>query len=109
MDIFTYTVDDESGFKSNLAEVRVVVFTPGPKTWVVNTSDDINDGLCDDIHCSLREAILNANFLTGTDNIHFNIPGTGPHTIQPASPLPEITDPVVIDGYTQPGAAPASA
>ena len=30
---------------------------------------------------------------------------SGPRTIRPASPLPMITDPVVIDGYTQPGAA----
>ncbi|MGD0205284.1 MAG: LamG-like jellyroll fold domain-containing protein [Dehalococcoidia bacterium] len=40
------------------------------------------------------------------DTIEFNIPGTGPHTIQPASALPDITDPVTIDGYTQPGASP---
>ena len=39
------------------------------------------------------------------DTIEFNIPGTGPHTIQPASALPDITDPVTIDGYTQPGAS----
>src|SRR5262249_28394519 len=32
------------------------------------------------------------------------IPGAGAHVITPASPLPAITDPVVIDGYTQPGA-----
>ncbi len=31
---------------------------------------------------------------------------SGPHTIQPISTLPTITDPVVIDGYTQPGASP---
>jgi hypothetical protein len=28
------------------------------------------------------------------------------HTIQPASALPEVTDPVIIDGYTQPGSSP---
>ena len=48
------------------------------------------------------------------DNIKFNIdastdpgcnPGTGVCTIQPALDLPTITDPVVIDGYTQPGAS----
>jgi hypothetical protein len=39
-----------------------------------------------------------------TDTIRFNIPGFGPHTISPTSALPSITDPVTIDGYTQPGA-----
>ena len=55
---------------------------------------------------SLRQVILDANASPGTDTITFNIPGAGPHTIQPASALPTITDPVVIDGYTQPGATP---
>ena len=55
---------------------------------------------------SLRDAIICANNSPGTDTIDFNIPGTGPHTIQPLSDLPWITDPVIIDGYTQPGASP---
>ena len=54
---------------------------------------------------SLRQAILDANALAGTDNITFNIPGTGVQTINLTSALPPITDPVVIDGYTQPGAS----
>jgi hypothetical protein len=53
---------------------------------------------------SLRQAILDANASSGLDTITFNIPGSGVHTISPASALPTITDPVVIDGYTQPGA-----
>lgn len=40
-----------------------------------------------------------------TDTIGFNISGVGPHTIRPTSALPNITDPVVIDGYTQSGAS----
>jgi len=75
-------------------------------TFTVNTTDDIDDGTCDATHCSLREAINAANATPGTDIIEFNIPGAWPHTIQPASTLPTITDPVVIDGYTQPGATP---
>jgi len=55
---------------------------------------------------SLRQAILDANTNPGTDTITFNIPGTGPYTIQPTSALPTITDPVIIDGYTQSGASP---
>jgi titin len=54
---------------------------------------------------SLRQAILDANANPGMDTIAFDIPGAGPFTITPASALPTITDPVVIDGTTQPGYA----
>ena len=59
---------------------------------------------------SLRQAILSANStpnsLNGPDEIHFSIRSEGVNTIAPASALPAITEPVIIDGYTQPGAAP---
>lgn len=51
---------------------------------------------------SLRQAILNANANLGLDTIEFNILA-GPYTISPATALPIITDPVIIDGTTQPG------
>src|SRR5262245_24303465 len=55
---------------------------------------------------SLRQAILTANgTLNIPDIINFNISGAGPHTITLLTPLPAITDPVVIDGYTQSGAS----
>lgn len=57
-----------------------------------------NDGVL-----TLREAILAANSSGGLDDIDFNIAGAGPHTIQPTSPLPAITDPVDLDATTQPG------
>lgn len=79
--------------------------TAGPTTLTVNATDGIDDGTCDGGHCSLREAINAANANPGTDTIEFNIPGVGPHTIQPTSALPIIIDPVIIDGYTQPGAS----
>ena len=75
-------------------------------TLTVNSTNDVDDGTCDATHCSLREAINVANGNAGKDTVAFNIAGTGPHTIQPASPLPTITDPVIIDGYTQTGASP---
>jgi len=40
---------------------------------------------------SLRQAILQANATMGTDQIVFNIPGVGPHTIMPLSPLPALS------------------
>jgi hypothetical protein len=59
---------------------------------------------------SLRKAILDANAHAGGDRIFFNIPGAGPHVIpHGATELPNITDTVDIDGFTQPGASPNSA
>jgi titin len=55
---------------------------------------------------SLGQAILDANANPGLDTIAFNIQGTGLHSITPLSPLPSITDPVIIDGYSQPGSGP---
>jgi parallel beta-helix repeat protein len=54
---------------------------------------------------SLRQAILTANANPGLDTIVFQISGTPPFTITPASALPAITDPVVIDATTEPGYA----
>ena len=51
----------------------------------------------------LRWTPANAN--AGADTIAFNIPGGTPQTISPSSALPAITDPVIIDGTTQPGYA----
>jgi len=55
---------------------------------------------------SLRQAILDANASPGLDQIVFAISGAGPHTIKPLTALPDITDTVTIDGYTQPGSSP---
>jgi Mg-chelatase subunit ChlD len=56
---------------------------------------------------SLRQAIADANTHTGTDTISFDIPpavpATGPYTIALSTALPDITDPVTIDGTSQPG------
>lgn len=73
--------------------------------FIVNSNDDVDDGNCDMTHCSLRESINEANSNAGDDDIHFDIPGAGPHTIQPLITLPSITDTVTIDGYSQPGAS----
>lgn len=64
-------------------------------TFTVTTTADGGAG-------SLRQAILDANTNAGPDTIEFNI-GVGPATIAPTSALPIITDPVTIDGATQPG------
>ncbi len=77
-------------------------------TFTVTNTNDAGAG-------SLRQAILDANAIDGFDAIEFSIPAatddgcnaaTGVCTIRPVGGLPFITDPVVIDGYTQPGAFP---
>jgi uncharacterized repeat protein (TIGR01451 family) len=59
---------------------------------------------------SLAQAITDANsqaLVGGVPNkIAFDIPGTGLHKITLHTPLPTLTNPVIINGYTQPGASP---
>ena len=73
-------------------------------TYMVTSSSGSGPG-------TLEQAILNANANPGADRIEFNIfPNIFgvTHTIMaPASGFPMITDPVVIDGYSEPGAAQA--
>ena len=77
---------------------------------VNSTADaiDLSDGVT-----TLREALDTANLMPnigGPDVINFDIPTTDPgynpttggFTIKPLSALPTVTDPVVIDGATQP-------
>jgi trimeric autotransporter adhesin len=54
---------------------------------------------------TLRQAIIAANGTAGADIIEFNIAGVGVKTITPLTPLPTITQPLTIDGYSQPGAS----
>ena len=67
-------------------------------TFLVTTAADSGSG-------SLRQAILDANAAAGADTIEFNIGGGGAQTISPTSALPNITESVTIDGWTQPGFA----
>jgi parallel beta-helix repeat protein len=76
-----------------LLEERVL-----PSTFTVTTTADSGTG-------SLRQAILNANGNPGPNTIAFNLPGTGLQTIKPTSPLPAITNSVLLDGTSQPGYA----
>src|SRR5437867_2958354 len=43
------------------------------------------------------------------DRVVFDIAGRGPHIIEVDTELPAITEPVVLDGFSQPGASPARA
>lgn len=70
------------------------------------------DNVCDtgqlvgtDPECTLRAAVQQANFSTGSHTIDFAIPGVSPFVIQPATAYPRITKDVSIDGYSQPQAS----
>jgi CSLREA domain-containing protein len=94
-----------------------VALTAPLATFTVNClSDDSDiapgDGICNTstiievpppCNCTLRAAIEEANATVGSVTINFDIPGSGPHTIQPQLPFPDIIHPVLIDGTSQPG------
>ena len=73
-----------------------------PTTFTVTSTNDVNDGVCNATHCSLREAINAANANDGKDRIVFNLTGTPPFTIAPTTPLPLITQPVELIGVAEP-------
>ena len=109
----TVTATDNCGVSTSRTFALTVLGQTGLVTVNTTTDNTANDGTC-----SLREAIAAANSnspsgalagecvagLPGTDTIAFNIPGGGPQSISPSSALPIITEPVIVDGLTQPGA-----
>ena len=66
-------------------------------TFLVTTTADSGSS-----PLSLRQAIIDSNATPGLNTIDFSI-GSGAQTISLLSALPSITDPVNIDGTTQPG------
>jgi photosystem II stability/assembly factor-like uncharacterized protein len=83
---------------NNLGANQTGNFTATRQSLVVTNTNNHGAG-------SLRQAMLNANALPGLDTIVFNIPGSGIKVINLLIPLPDITDPVVVDATTQPGFA----
>lgn len=69
-----------------------------PAVFTVTNVNDSGPG-------SLRSAILKANATVDADSVLFNIPAASIKTIALQSALPNITQPLVIDGLTQPGSA----
>jgi parallel beta-helix repeat protein len=70
-------------------------------SFLVTTTADSGAG-------SLRQVLVNATNPALDIIITFDIPGSGVQTITPASALPLITQSIVIDGLSQPGASQAS-
>ncbi|MCA9962334.1 MAG: CSLREA domain-containing protein, partial [Anaerolineales bacterium] len=118
------TVSDMAGTNDGTLGETAAISTDDPawvastapiSSFVVNSTDDAGDanpgdGVCATAvaQCTLRAAIEEANAQPGTDTIYFNIPGGGVHTFTPASAYPAMTESVVIDGTTQPGASCAA-
>ncbi|MCI0567581.1 MAG: right-handed parallel beta-helix repeat-containing protein, partial [Acidobacteria bacterium] len=76
-----------------------------PNVFVVSHPGDAGEG-------SLRSALEAANETPNAleaDRVLFRIPGPGPHVIYLSAELPEITEPVIIDGTTQEGSEKAQA
>lgn len=81
-------------------------------SFLVNTTADVDDGACEPApggDCSLREAILAANALVNDhpdapDTIAFDLisESEAPFTIALESPLPAITEGVILNGSSEP-------
>jgi CSLREA domain-containing protein len=85
------------------------VAKPASAITVTSADDVVTASLCGLLtfvphHCSLREAIQRANSTSATDVIRFSI-GSGARTINIGTSPLHITQPVRIDGTTQPGFA----
>jgi CSLREA domain-containing protein len=101
------TGDGLGGPRGDSAISRITfVVTTYTVTSNADTADgNVGDGTCDDGtgFCTLRAAIQESNAsVADKDTIAFNLP-VGQLTIKPTAALPDITDPVIIDGTTQAG------
>jgi hypothetical protein len=83
---------DDTGNSNSCAFVIRVI----PYRLRVTTTADAGTG-------SFRQALLDANDGPGENLIEFQLPGTGPFVLSPSSPLPVVTSPVILDGWSQPG------
>lgn len=83
---------------TNLLTALLSISSVFAANFTVTNTNDTGAG-------SLRQAIIDANASAGPHNINFNISGTGPFTISPASALPSVSNNTNIDATTQPGAS----
>ena len=93
---FARIVDGGSG--SARLDVGALELQPTFRTFIVTSTANSGPG-------TLRQAIIDANATTNIfdpDKIEFNIPGPGPHVISLTSGFPTITEPIEIDGTSEP-------
>src|SRR5687768_16908746 len=95
--------------------VALFFLAAAPAYAAVITVTGTTDAVGADGFCSIYEAILAANTTAlvfdcpagapGLDTMAFNVGGGGAQTISVSFDLPDITEPLNIDGTTQPGFA----
>jgi hypothetical protein len=103
------TLADAVNTRDFLGGFRLVGTRPdigAVESSVNNSSELIVSNTNDTGAGSLRTAITTSNTNPALKTIRFNLSGGCPQTITPATPLPAITRPVLIDGYTQTGSSP---
>jgi CSLREA domain-containing protein len=113
---FTFTATDNNSCTGSQA--YTVNINACPLEFGVNSTDDTSDanpgdGVCETVMgnsvCTLRAAIQEVNALGNVCaplTISFDFTDPVVHTISPATPLPIVTQPVFIDGYSQSGSSP---
>ena len=84
------------GYTANGTNVTNNIWTD-PFAIMVTSTADSGPG-------SLRQAILDANAELVVPNIRLMMPGPGPHTITPLTPLPDIRCPMVLNAASNLGA-----
>ncbi len=78
----------------------------GSETLSLRQAIEVSNGTLAVSSLTAAQQSLVDGGLSTPNTIDFALPGTGPFTIMPTSPLPSITSAAVIDGYSQPGASP---
>ncbi len=101
----TVTIANPVGFNTQLSPTIAApldILNDDTLTVTVAT-DEMVTGSCSPNHCTLREAILTANFNAGPHDVDFDISGAGPHTIALLDALPTVTETLTLNGLTQSG------
>ncbi|NOT38011.1 MAG: T9SS type B sorting domain-containing protein [Saprospiraceae bacterium] len=81
-----------------------IVNSQAQTIFTVNSNNDVDDGACDGVHCSLREAIRAADADPMPSVINFAIPGAGPYIIMPSMQFPAMNgNNTFVNGPTAPG------
>ena len=103
---------DRSTYNNHLRvyDIDQIVNSKNPPFFVVNSTGDAPDLLPGDGKAdagngetTLRSAIQEANAFAGEQTIYFYIPGSGSQIIQPATALPDLIEPVIINATFQSG------
>ncbi len=111
---FTSILEDLTYLNDGVYDVNVSDANGCTESLIANVlnplrvTNSLDDGEIGTLRYALNYANSHINVQQEPDKIIFDIPGEGVHTIQPITPLPNISESVIIDGYTQPGSVRAT-